>query len=86
MIDEDMAHDLGSNREELSAVVPSLIPATQANVCFMHQRGGLKSVSGAFPPQVPGRALPQLRIDEREELISRGYVPSAPRPEQFGYG
>jgi hypothetical protein len=81
MIDEDAAHDLGSNREELCALAPSLIPATQANVCLMHERGGLKSVRGAFPPQVPGRAPPQLRIDEGEELISRCDVASTPRLE-----
>jgi hypothetical protein len=70
--DENPAHGFGGGGEEMSAAIPSIIvaPADQPEVRFVNQGGGLKGLAGRFGGHTNGGKLPQLVVDEREQVGS----------------
>ena len=67
MIDEDSPHGFGGGGEEVSAAVELLI-ADQPQVGFVNQRGGVEGVAGGFGGHARGGELPELIVDERQQL------------------
>src|SRR5262245_42090804 len=69
-LDQDAAHGFGRGREEVAAVVPA-VPVRrpdEAQVRLVNQGSGLKGVVGVLPGQSRGGELPQLGVEEREEV------------------
>ena len=53
VIDEDAAHHLGRDAEEVRPVLPvDTVLACEPDVRLVDQRGGLERVVGPFPPQI----------------------------------
>src|SRR5207249_3220436 len=61
---------LGRRREEVSPAAPllGLLPDHQSHIGFMDQGGGLEGLAGLFLGHPLGRQLPQLVVNERQEL------------------
>jgi hypothetical protein len=73
IVDQNTAHGLGCGRKEVAAVVPRLRAffIDEPDVRFMHQRCGVERLSRPLARQLLGRQLPQLFVNEREEVASR---------------
>jgi hypothetical protein len=69
ILHEDLPHGLGGG-EEVAAAVPVLrLPGVhQPQVCLMHQGGGLERLPRLLLGQPLRRQLPQLVVDQRQEL------------------
>ena len=84
-IDEDAAHHLRRDAEELTAVLPrraALVDEFQ--VRLVHERRRLQRVIPPFPAHVGARAPPQISIDERQKLLECSLVAAGPRVQQLG--
>jgi len=70
LFNENAAHGLGGGAEEMSPAREVWIRvAHQPQPGFMHQRGGLQSLVGAFIRHARRRQLAQLLIDQRKQFI-----------------
>ncbi len=67
VVDEDPPHGLGGGGEEVAAAVELLIP-DQPQVGFVNEGGGVEGVAGSFGRHARGGELPQLIVDERQQL------------------
>ena len=67
VVDEDPTHGLGRGGEEVPSAVELLIP-DQPQVGFVNQGGRVEGVAGGFGRHARGGELPQLVIDERQQL------------------
>ena len=74
--DEDATHRLGGSGEEVAAVVPALRPIHihQAEVSLVNQSRGLERLAGLLLGQPLRRQLPQLVVDQRQELLGGLWV------------
>ncbi len=55
MVDQNAAHQLGGNTQELRAVLPSRLPLVhQPQIGFVDQCGGLQRMPRVLPPQIVG--------------------------------
>jgi hypothetical protein len=79
MIDQNVAHKLGGNGEEVNPVIPANGGVSnQSQIGFVHQRRALQGVILALPGQaVPGEAA-KFIVDEGDEFFARRAVPVAP--------
>ena len=85
VIDKNCAHQLGSDAEEMSTVLPVQVFAIdESKKRFVDERGGLKSVACAFLTHVTMREAPQFLINERHQLVECGPVAVAPIDQQLG--
>jgi hypothetical protein len=66
-LDEDAPHDLGRGGEEVPAAIELLV-AHQPQIGFADQGGGVEDVAGGFCSHARGRQLPQLVVNEREQV------------------
>ena len=83
VVDEDAAHRLGGDGEEMRAVAPvNRVLVDKAQVCFVDERGGLQRVSGPLARKLARSNPLQLEIDERQQLIERRAVARLRLPEQ----
>lgn len=65
MIHKQASHNLGSNSEKMSAVLPVYSRLVyEPHISLMHQRGGLQRVIHSFTPQIIRRQLPQFIVDD----------------------
>lgn len=71
VVDEDAAHDVGGEADEMGAVVPVDVLLDQAEVGFIDQGGRLQGVVGALAAHAGVRDAMQLCVDERQELLGR---------------
>jgi hypothetical protein len=82
-IPDQAADDLRAERKELQAVVAvNSARPNQSKVRLVRQRGGFQRrwrVAG----EVPSGNLPDLRIDESDQVIQRLLVSTAPGSKQF---
>ncbi len=84
MVHQDPTHHLGRKGEEMRSILPigvSLVD--ESKVRLVDQRGGLQHVPGAFVPKSGGGPAAQFLVDDRDELVARGKIASAPRVEEF---
>ena len=85
VIDEDPAHDLRRDTEEMRAILPiDLTLVDEPDVHLMDESRGLQGVIGPFVPELAHRHAAELRIDERQQLIERSPVAATPIAEQRG--
>jgi hypothetical protein len=76
VVDEDAAHDLRGDGEELRAVLPGdVLPVNQPQVSLVDERRGLQGLGVALVLEVRGGQPPQLVVDQFEQL--RGRLPIA---------
>jgi DNA invertase Pin-like site-specific DNA recombinase len=70
---QDPAYGLGLGGEEMppSVPVPVRVVADQAQVRLVDEGRGLECLAGLFPSQPPGGELPQLFVDQGQELPGR---------------
>ena len=85
VIDQDVTHYLGGDREEVCAVLPfkSLL-AGKFQIGFVDERGRLQGVTGTFVTHLALRDAAQLSVDEWQELYERRPIAFAPIGEQLG--
>jgi hypothetical protein len=84
VIDQNPAHQTGSNAKEVCAVTPLDVPLIdQADVHLMYQRGWLQRVFSDFTTHLRGRDAPEVVINERDQLVERSTSPFAHCEEQF---
>src|SRR5690606_34823027 len=70
MIDEDLAHRTGGDRQEMRAVAwLTARTLEKLQIGLMDQRRGVQRMPRLFTTQLPLRDPPELRVDEREQLI-----------------
>ena len=71
VVNEDAAHGFGRCREEMVPVLPfpALLPH-QLEPGFVDQRGRLEDLAGRFTGHFVGCEPAQLRIDQRQQLVS----------------
>lgn len=74
-VNQDPAHDLASDREEMGAILPAgPLPGRQAQVRFVDERRGLEQVARPLPAHLPYRHPVQLALDAEggRWLVSQG--------------
>lgn len=70
MIDQNIAHELGGDGEEMHAVIPvNRIVVDEPQVSFVHQGGAFESVLIALSRNAPGQPA-QLVVDQRHQLFA----------------
>jgi hypothetical protein len=84
MVDQDAAHQLGRNTEELCAVLPLCVRLiNKSEVNLVYESGGLKSVIPALASHVTGGLVTEFVINERDQLVQRFPVAVAPSLKQL---
>ena len=81
-IDEDAAHHLRGDAEELRPVVPGGALIDQPQVGLVDEGGRLQGVALALAPQMGRGPAAKLLVDQRHEPIARARVAVAPRVEK----
>src|SRR5262249_39002103 len=71
---QDTPHRLGRCREEMPSAVPRLRLVHEPNVGFMHERRRLKGLPRLLLRQLLGRQLPQVVVDQRQQLLGGVWV------------
>ncbi len=86
VVDEDAAHRLGCDAEEVRAVAPvNRVLVNEPQICFVDERGGLQGVAGPLARELARGDPLQLAIDERQQLVERRAVARLRLPEQSGH-
>jgi hypothetical protein len=83
VVDEDPAHHLGRQREELRPVLPrqsSLLD--ESKIRFVNERGRLQRVARFFSSEVCTGAPAQIPVHQRDKALARGIVASGPGSKQ----
>lgn len=70
VVDQDAAHDVGGDGDEVLAVVPLGVFAGEAEVGFVDEGGGLEGVVGALAAHVGGGEAMEFGVDEGKEFLS----------------
>ena len=84
IVDEDLAHDVGGEADEVGAVVPVNVFAGEADIGFVDEGGGLEGVVGALAAHIGLCEAVELGIDEREEAVGGGGVAGMHGFEELG--
>ena len=68
-LDQDAPHRLGRGREEVGAAVPAWarLGPHEPEIGLVDQRRRLERLAGLLLPELPGRQLAQLVVDQREK-------------------
>jgi hypothetical protein len=79
MLDQNLPHQLGADREEVFALLELTCALLfQAQIRLMHQGGALQGVARTFIPQVIVRNPSELVINERNRGAQRFVVAGMP--------
>ena len=82
VIDQDAAHDLGGDREEVRAIRPvHILLIDHTDVSFIYQGSGLKCVVFSLSAHVTAGEAMKLVVDQWIQLVQSGLVPFAPLSE-----
>jgi hypothetical protein len=85
MVDEDAAHHLRGDGEELCAALPAdLVLIVDPQPSFMHERSRLQSVPLSFATQRASRLPAKLLVDDSRELLGCFFVTRSPRSQELG--
>jgi hypothetical protein len=80
LVNQDPAHHLGRQREEVRAILPiSLTLVDQSQVRFVDQGRRLERVPWPLAPEAGCRPAAELLIDDRDQLVPSGEIAPAPR-------
>src|SRR5205085_2246792 len=84
VVDQDVPHDLRSQAKELRAMFHrGTALVGQTDIRFMDQGGGLQRIGIRLTAQITGGQFAELVIDERNQLIKRSFVATAPFSQQL---
>lgn len=87
MVDEDLAHEVSGDAEEVGAAFPvGEFLGDEAEVGFVDESGGLEGGHVALGAEVTVGQAMQFLIDERGEKIESGFVAALPIDEKLGDG
>ena len=70
MVDQNAPHGFRRGGEEVAAVVEVLV-ADETQVRLVDQGGGVQGVPGILRGHPRGSELPQLVVDQRQQLLGR---------------
>ena len=85
VIDQHAAHGLRCDREEVGAILKrNRLAADEPEVELVDHGVRFERVIGPFAPKQVRRQLPQLGVDDREELIAGVLVSGAPTRQPAG--
>ena len=83
VIDEDPAHHLRCDPEEVGAALPvAAALSDQPKVGFVDERGRLQRMSAPLQAKLTRGDPPQFRVDERQQAIESAPIAAAPVAEQ----
>jgi hypothetical protein len=83
MINENPAHHLRGQREKLGPVFPRQVSLVdKSKIRFVDERGRLQRVARPLASEVGASPSAQILIQQREEAIACGLIPSAPGLKQ----
>ena len=74
IVNQDLPHQLGGDRKEVSSILDAQVLPSQAHVSFVYQCRALQSMVGTFPIEVILSEPAQLIVDERDEGFERFLV------------
>jgi len=84
MVDQDPAHGLRRDPEEVRAALPSNRPLIdELEKGLVDEGGGLQRVIDPLASHVACGQPPQLGVDDRKQLIARFVAPVAPLLKQL---
>ena len=85
-IDQDAAHCLGGRCEEMFAAIPGpvLFPSHEPEVGLINQGGRLERLARLLLGQLSGSQLPQLVIDQRQQVLRGGRIACLTAGEDTG--
>src|SRR5215472_10133503 len=84
-VDEDLAHQLGADSEEMSPVLPGpFLEINNPQVDLVDEDGGLENVPGWLSCHIAMGALVQLTVNEGGQFLQRLLVAGSPSPQQGG--
>jgi len=85
VINQDAAHGLCGDGQEMGAVlIGNRLAADQAEIELVDDGVGFKGVVGTFPPKQTGCQLPQLGMDDGEQLVTRVGITISPLGQPLG--
>jgi hypothetical protein len=85
VVNEDLAHDVGGEANEVSAVGPVDVFAGEADISFVDEGGGLEGVAGALATHVGLGEAVKLGVNEREQAVGGGGIAGMHGFEELGY-
>jgi hypothetical protein len=72
VIDQDVPHRLRRDREEVCAGLPvESFGLDEPKIGFVDQGRRVEGVPGPLAPELGARDPPELRVDQRHELVER---------------
>jgi hypothetical protein len=74
IVDEDLAHYVGGEADEVGAVGPVDVFAGKAEVGFVDEGGGLEGVVWALATHIGLGEAVKLGVDQREEAVGGGGI------------
>jgi hypothetical protein len=74
IVDENLAHDVSGESDELSAAAPVDVFTGEAEICFVDQRGGLQGVVGALAAHIGLSEAVKLSVHEWKQPVGRSGV------------
>jgi len=85
VVNEDLTHDVGGKADKVGAAVPVDVFASEAEIGFVDERGGLESVVGALATHIGLGESVEFGINEREEALGGGGVAVVHSFEELSY-
>ena len=83
MIDQDPAHHLRRDTEEMCSILPVTFPLIgKPHVRLVNQGGWLQGVVGPLVAKLSRRNASELGIDKRQQLVERAPIAATPIAEQ----
>jgi hypothetical protein len=86
VVDQNTAHHLGSDSEEVRSILPTDILIDEAEVRFVYQRGALQCVARALLHQVASGQTPKLVINQGKQVFQRLLVALCPSNQKLRNG
>jgi hypothetical protein len=84
-VDQDPPHQPGCQRQEVRATLDlHPIDVRQAQIRFVHERGGLQDVPRPLGAQLGPGHTTELVVDRRRQPLERAVVAGLPGPKQAG--
>ena len=84
IINQNLPHELGGNRDKMGAIYGQRRPVTrEPEVDFVNKLRALQCVIGTLSQQAPMSGKPQFFIDERDESLKCLLISASPAKQQL---
>jgi hypothetical protein len=85
MVNQNAAHHGGGDCEEVRTALPiDLLHTRQAEICLVHQRGGLQRMIHGLSAKIVRGSSTQFSINEGDQPIFGILIPGVDLDEQLG--